>query len=347
MNTTKTRRRGVIVTGVLSTIALAGLAFGVSLEHIYRMRTSRTYPAPGRTVDVGDGVSLQVDCRGKGLPTVVLESGLDIYGSLSWSAVHDSIAATTRACAYSRKGIMWSTGRSASFDVETSARQLHSALTKLGEPAPYVMVGHSIGGPYNVVFASLFPGDVAGFVMVDASHPDQFAQFERAAGKSLQPSATLPRLVGRLSWTGVVRAIPLPTAPDHWPQLTRDAGQAFLTQSVAGYAAELAAIPATLASARTHDLGDRPLIVLSVSDAKKQDELATMGLSAGQGARLDEAHRKLAADMATWSSRGRLELVPGSTHSIQMDRPDVVIRAVREVVSYVIAHDSAPPYRRR
>lgn len=65
-----------------------------------------------------------------------------------------------------------------------------------------------------------------------------------------------------------------------------------------------------------------------------------MGLSSEDGARLDGVHRKLAADMATWSSRGRLELVPGSTHSIQMDRPDVVIRAVREVGAYVIANDS-------
>ena len=43
-----------------------------------------------------------------GSPTVVLESGLDTYGSLAWASVHDSIAATTRVCAYSRAGIMWS-----------------------------------------------------------------------------------------------------------------------------------------------------------------------------------------------------------------------------------------------
>jgi pimeloyl-ACP methyl ester carboxylesterase len=345
MNAKTNRRRGAVVTGVLGTIALAGLIFGVSLEQLSRRRAARKYPAPGRMVDVGNGVRLQMDCRGTGTPTVVLESGLDIYGSLAWSSVHDSIAATTRVCAYSRRGIMWSSGRGSSFDVETSARQLHTALGDLGEPAPYVMVGHSIGGPYNVVFASLYPHDVAGFVMVDASHPAQFPEFERAVGKSLQPSATMPHLVGRLSWTGVVRAIPIPSAPEHWPQVTREAGSAFLTTSVRAYAGEMAAVPATLARAQAHDLGDRPLVVLSVSDAKKADELKMMGLSAEQGARLDEVHHRLATDMATWSTRGRLELVPGSSHSVQMDRPDVVIRAVREVVAYVIANDSAARHR--
>ena len=43
-----------------------------------------------------------------GSPTVVLEAGLGNLGSLSWSAVQDSIATTTRVCSYSRAGIMWS-----------------------------------------------------------------------------------------------------------------------------------------------------------------------------------------------------------------------------------------------
>ena len=40
-------------------------------------------------------------------------------------------------------------------------------------------------------------------------------------------------------------------------------------------------------------------------------------------------------DEATWSSHSRHEIVPDATHYIRLDRPDVVINAVREVVDAV------------
>src|ERR1051326_747732 len=94
----------VVTAGVVGLAALSGSIY----EGVSRHRTARKYPAPGVMVDVGGGRRIQLDCRGAGKPTVVFEAGLDNNGSLSWSAVHDSIAQTTRACAYSRPGIMWS-----------------------------------------------------------------------------------------------------------------------------------------------------------------------------------------------------------------------------------------------
>jgi pimeloyl-ACP methyl ester carboxylesterase len=338
VNSTQIRRRGVSVVGLLGSLALAGLLLGVSAEQVSRTRASRKFPAPGRMVDVGDDVRLQIDCRGSGSPAVVLESGLDIYGSLAWSAVHDSIAATTRVCAYSRRGIMWSNAGSSHFDVERAARQLHSALSASGASAPFVMVGHSIGGMYNAVFTSLYPTEVAGLVMVDATHPSQFPEYERATGKSIQPSASMPRMASRLSWTGLVRLIPVGSAPANWPAIVGQAGFAYIPTSVQSYAAEMAAVSATLERARdVSAIADKPLVVLAVADPKDTTELKMMGLSAEQGRRLDAVHRRLATDMATWSTRGRLELVPRSTHYIQMDRPDVVIAAVREVLGHVTA----------
>ena len=94
---------------------------GASVEELMRHRAARDYPAPGRLVDVG-GRRLQIDCRGSGSPTVVLESGLDVLGSLSWAAVHDALARTTRVCAYSRAGILWSDPSPAPFDGRRVAR---------------------------------------------------------------------------------------------------------------------------------------------------------------------------------------------------------------------------------
>src|SRR6478752_3670469 len=105
-------KRIAISIGAL--VVLATL-FGTVAEAVMRARAARRYPAPGRLVDIG-GRRIQLDCRGTGSPTVVLESGLDNLGSLSWAAVHDSIARTSRVCAYSRAGMLWSDPAPAPFD---------------------------------------------------------------------------------------------------------------------------------------------------------------------------------------------------------------------------------------
>ena len=51
----------------------------------------------------------------------------------------------------------------------TQATILHALLESIGEPGPYVLVGHSYRGAEAVTFASLFPAEVTGLVLLDAS----------------------------------------------------------------------------------------------------------------------------------------------------------------------------------
>ena len=88
------QRAALVLLSIVAITAITGATF----ESVMRRNMMRRYPAPGRMVDVG-GRRIQIDCRGAGSPTVVLESGLDDFGSLSWAAVHDSIARTSRVCA--------------------------------------------------------------------------------------------------------------------------------------------------------------------------------------------------------------------------------------------------------
>jgi len=329
-----------IATAVAALAAVALLS-GASYEQLMRHRALRAFPVPGRLVDVGGGRRIQIDCRGVGAPTVVLESGLDHLGSLSWAAVHDSIATTTRVCAYSRAGIMWSDAWHAPFDVSSSARDLHAALVAAGERAPYVMVGHSIGGPYVLAFTHAFPAEVKGLVFVDASHPDQFARFREITGKWLAPPPGEVRLGAALAWTGLVRLFPTGPTPPSWPVETSRVAPPFLSLSVAGLAKETSAIPATLAAVREmRRLGDRPLVVLTAGREQPPAELRMMGLTREQGVRLRDVARTLHDDQASWSSNGRHQLVPDATHYIQFDRPDVVIRAIREVTLDVRARET-------
>lgn len=321
----------------LLVIALAAVTTGATIEHAARTRARREWKVPGRLVDVGDGRRIQMDCRGSGVPTVVLESGLDLYGSLAWGSVHDSLARTTRTCAYSRAGIMWSDPGRAPFDSRHAARDLRAALAANGESAPWVMVGHSIGAAYVMTYTKLFAPEVRGVVLVDGSHPDQFVRFHAVTGKSLVPSPTTARVGAALAWTGILRALPSEPATA-WGREIAAPSSAFLPTSLGTLAEEARAVPITLARAgEARSFGDRPLIVLTATAPQSAADLAAMGLTAEQGALVQSASRALHADQATWSRRGRNEEVPGASHYIQFDRPDAVIGAVREVVAMVRA----------
>lgn len=334
---------------LLASLAVVALLSGAAYERVMRGRATHEFKVPGRLVDVGHGRRIQIDCRGSGSPTVVLESGLDMFGSLAWAAVHDSIAATSRACAYSRAGIMWSDPSDAPFSSQAVARDLHAALVASGESAPWVMVGHSLGGPYVMTFTKLYDAEVAGVVFVDASHPEQFARFHDVTGQAMTPSARLPRVGAALAWTGIVRLLPQPAAPTTWPGAVRDVTPAFLPTSLRGLARETAAIPTTLVDAGTfRSLGDRPLVVLTAGRGQSSDALKAMGLTHREGERLQRASRALHDDQASWSRRGRQEVVPDASHYIQFDRPDVVTRAVRDVTREIArqASDSRACCRR-
>ncbi|MEZ5593788.1 MAG: alpha/beta fold hydrolase [Gammaproteobacteria bacterium] len=145
------------------------------------------YPAPGRLVPVGNH-KLHVNCSGQGSPLVVLDSGLG-GTSLDWAYVQPEIAAFTRVCSYDRAGHGWSergpAPRTSAVFISELAQLLRNAL----EAPPYIMVGHSLGGFTARGFAHFYPDQVAGLVLVDSSHEQQFQKIAATGyAKPLAPS---------------------------------------------------------------------------------------------------------------------------------------------------------------
>jgi pimeloyl-ACP methyl ester carboxylesterase len=115
-----------------------------------------------------DGRLLRMRIEGEGSPTVVLEIGLG--GALEeWAAVQPEVAAFTTVIAYDRLGANDKQPKLTGQDI---ARELHLALQRAGMKPPYVLVGQSFGGVYNRIFASMYPGEIAGIVLLDPSMED-------------------------------------------------------------------------------------------------------------------------------------------------------------------------------
>lgn len=325
--------------GILGLI-LVLLIVGVIYENLGRRNAAQNFPPPGKLVDIG-GRHIQLDCRGSGSPTVVFQSGLDMEGSLSWSAVHDEIAKTTRACAYSRAGIMWSAPHDAPQLAKSIAEDLHAALKNANEKGPLVLVGHSAGGPYNMIYTKYFGADVAGLVFVDTSHPDQISQFKalevlesHSVPWSLKLdwywSVFLNKSGAALNWTGIVRLnVAMEEKEKNRTESNDQAVKAYASTSLGPTLKEDDAFEQTLNEAGTfRHLGDRPIVVLTAVHPVPKQESKFEKTSRENWSRMQ-------ADQAKWSSQSQHQLVQDTGHYIQFDQPAVVIDAVRSVISKV------------
>lgn len=159
---------------------LAGLLIAIGLDYArggvtaiwLRYAGWTAYGAPGERVEITSGHALYVDCRGSGSPTLVLEAGMG-SDSGTWSPVLDELAEITRTCAYDRTGRGRSDGGSA-WDLAGMSGELSALLAAVGEPPPYIVVGHSLGSVIGRVHATLRRDEVAGLVLVDGFDPDIF-----------------------------------------------------------------------------------------------------------------------------------------------------------------------------
>ncbi len=315
------QRTGKILLNLLTLFTLLA-AGGLSYEALMAPGDGERYPPPGTLVDVG-GHRLHLYCIGQGSPTVLFEAG---HGgsSLDWQLVQPQIAKTTRACAYDRAGYGWSDMGPLPRTPQQIVTELHTLLTNAGIDGPYVLVGHSMGGRAVRLFASCYPHEVVGMVLVDARHEslDQVLSEEqrRADQRHVTRSNMLAHVLGRL---GILRltgahlmALAVPGF-EHLPATTRTTLAMFLgkpKQSEA-FSSEFSAETAADALLATASLGDRPLRVLVAQAA------------------VDHDPRWLPAQQqhATLSSRSGLTVVPGR-HYLQLDQPAQVAATITEVV---------------
>lgn len=160
---------GIILAGFIILLLLSGLAF--------RLFSSKPVP-PGKLVDV-DGTKLHIRAEGQknDMPTLILEAGAG-GGTDVFHWVNEGLKNKIRVVRYDREGKGFSESTKDSITPEFYARQLHRLLEKNGEKPPYILAGHSMGGPYNRIFRDLYPNEVKGMVFLDSSHPEQWERLE-------------------------------------------------------------------------------------------------------------------------------------------------------------------------
>lgn len=265
---------------------------------------ARPAPAEGR-VDVG-GRHLRINCAGAvGGPTVVLEAGFG-NSSSTWARVQPQIAQFARVCSYDRAGLGESDRTPASRTVVSLTEDLHALLAGAKVPGPYVLVGHSLGGILARLYASYYPSEVAGMVLVDSAHED-----EADRGLALIPPDTFKEMLR------VAR-------PED--MMVRSPAESFDHCSLRGVMNAF------------NWRADIPLVVLTQGLPYRPEDYANPSLAS----KYYQLHLEMQADLVKRSPRGRQVVAEKSGHFIHQDQPELVVEAVRRVVAEVKAGGGRP-----
>lgn len=272
-------------------------------------------------VAIGKDREMYVEGRGSGSPTVVLVSGLDAAADL-WNRegqpsakVFPAVAEFTRVYAYDRPGTPYGEGLPSRSDPvaqpttpQDAVRDLHALLHAVKAPAPYILVGHSYGGLVTRLYASTYPQEVAGMVLVDilsdglrdAMTPQQWETWKRANARKATDIAEYPDLE-RIDFDVALDQVKIAAPLRPMPLLVLSADALYGP-----------ALPSLIES------GELP-----------PDTPPDLGYV------IDTANRGAQANLAT--------LVPGakhitdthSGHNMMIDQPQLVIDSIREVVDAV------------
>ena len=277
---------------------------------------------PGKLVDVG-GRKLHLYCTGHGSPTVILEAGAGSF-AIDWALVQPEVARTTRVCSYDRAGYGWSDPGPEEDTVEQVTHDLEKAMRTSGEHPPYVLVGQSIGGLFVRWYQHEHPQQVVGMVLVES--------YEMAApvnGKQV-PLYTLTKeqLQANLPPPSSLKKPPIPTEvrppfnrlPPSLQKTHLWLEQRFLETL------DFNKGPAMMESWRT------AFTVLHQASLTP-DSLAGMPLIILTRDNVSEDERKQQMDLLHLSRSARQETATGSGHFIHIERPDLVIASINQVLA--------------
>lgn len=332
---------------------VAGPALGQSRPR--EQIPSEVYTRPAELFAVDGQRRLNMFCIGDGTPSIVFVSGA-WENTMTWRLVQGHASALSRACSYDRAGLGFSDPAARSSTARNAAEDLKNLLDAASIETPVVLVGHSAGGLYSLLFAALYPHRVAGLVLVDPSDPE--ANADRAAAGHLP----VEYLEGSRRQTEENHEL-----LRHCVQLARDGAltpnntdrYCLMTESDPVLKAELdrqhvrlqtkEAILSEMISQNAPVEGDYSLNELQFREALGDDSLGALPLyllRRGNRSKhpalpqeIFDRNESIALagyeKLAAHSSMGEVRTIPNSGHHIQQDQPEAVVAAIRQAVEAV------------
>jgi pimeloyl-ACP methyl ester carboxylesterase len=308
-------------------------AAGLCYQHYATLRDEKNHPLPGDMVNVG-GCNLHIQVTGKecpGMPIVIVETGIWDC-SQSWDLVRSQLPEDIRLVTYDRAGYGRSDPGTCPRTFDRVVKELKALLEKKGIRPPFILVGHSLGGPIARYYQSQFPGDVAGMIFVDALHKEQpvFPRMFWPVSKAFSFLAHFgilrlmfkfcPQFSPNPQWTPTLqktyiachqaKASTLATCLDEW----------------SGYEQSF-----KMLREKAKSLKDIPVALIS----RDPEQPIRPGMSKEAIKRAREELEKVHERQQEDSPHARFVIAKTSNHLVQLDRPDVIVEEIQRMIEEI------------
>lgn len=312
------------------------VGFGAIYQVLATRRDRQKFLPPGKLIEI-NGKNWHYQMMGEGHPTVIVDSGTG-GTHLDWQLVQPEVAKFTRILTYDRAGYGWSDINSEPRTAEQVVSELRQLLKKAEIEPPYVLVGMSLGGLFSRLFAYCYPEEVAAMVLVDVAHermyeetPVEWVELNQRLEKLLTYLVPIMGKIGLLRLLITFDSLPMAAGLfQKFPSSLRSLAKALYSQTQFGktFAQESAAVSVSMSQVeqvrKVKPFPDIPLVVLS---SGKPDFDITQDVLQ----KLQELH----ADLAKESPQGTHIIVHESGHAIQLEKPELVIDKIHQVVEKV------------
>lgn len=322
---------GITIGSLLLLLVVAGLGF--------RLLGPGPKGPTGELIDI-NGVQMHINCSGEKneLPTVVVEAGGGMTGDFYYW-LSEGLKDSLRVVRYDRAGLGYSDYSGASRDAETVARELHALLEAAGEQPPYILAGHSLGGPYIRVFAQLYPKEVTGLIFLDSSHPEQVERMDltRRDSKKHKRAITLLSAQAVLCDLGLLSLFERINGPilagDGLPEEINQHALDYLRNGkyVRGYVDEIKSFHDILDQAgETRNFGTLPIRVFTADAIKRDPAKAPSADADERQATWIQMHQEL-AQLSTDNKHIFVDANHGTLVS-KKENADIICREILQLV---------------
>jgi len=317
---------------------------GVLYQSISTKLEETRYPPPGTLVDIG-GYQLHLHSMGTGGPTVVLDSGMGCIGS-DWALVQPEIAKFSQVVSYDRAGNGWSEKSPLPRTSQVIVEELHTLLHNAKIPGPYILVGHSFGGINIQLYAITYPNEVLGLVLVDSAHEEQEKKLPVSPWDSQMKLMQGPGIVRCMSTLGITRLGLKATSELMMSSLPKSIQNVHIalcstTKHCCASTAEARVFSQSLKQLEQADrtiIAGKPCFLVSAGSMPKC--VPEWGLTEEFVQEGYVAWTDLQADLASKFKQCRQVIAENSDHMILWNQPEVIVRAVQQLVNEMRSHSS-------
>ena len=310
-------------------LVAAALGSGATFNVVATQYFFAHHSVPGNFYDV-DGYKMHLLCTGEGSPTLVLDAGLG-NDSLIWANVQPELSKVTRVCSYDRAGFGWSEPRPDPRDAGRIAHELHRLLNEAGVTGSVVLMGHSISGLYIRAYAASYPRSVSGLVFVDSSTPLQEDRFPAEVAQVFKNESMEFQKLEWLYILGIPRVM---------GQCRPEEG---FKESVRKMIAEDQCRPSLFAAIAQEDksfrqsgnetihtgpFGDLPILIFS--EDPEHSPPSDIPPQAAQS--VSKVWNEMQEELKDLSTRSRRIIAKGSGHYVQIDRAELLIEKVTNLI---------------